>query len=162
MQGNFAGKHILIDLVSNNTKKLSDVNFIYHYLTDLTEKLEMTLLGAPQIFEFPFTNESIVLARKLKNSGIESPILDDFNKEVERKKKFEGGVSGICVWAESHSSLHTWTENNYVSFDVYSCKDFDEDFTINYIKEQFEAKSGNILVVKRYVDIPHEVKIIQI
>lgn len=32
-----------------------------------------------------------------------------------------GGVTGMVVLAESHLSLHTWPEENYVTLDVYVC-----------------------------------------
>ena len=32
-----------------------------------------------------------------------------------------GGVTGMIVLAESHMSLHTWPEKNYVTVDVYVC-----------------------------------------
>lgn len=32
-----------------------------------------------------------------------------------------GGVTGMVVLAESHMSLHTWPEKNYVTVDVYVC-----------------------------------------
>ncbi len=31
------------------------------------------------------------------------------------------GVTGMIVLAESHMSLHTWPEENYVTIDVYVC-----------------------------------------
>lgn len=33
----------------------------------------------------------------------------------------DGGVTGMVVLAESHMSLHTWPEKNYVTVDVYVC-----------------------------------------
>ena len=32
-----------------------------------------------------------------------------------------GGVTGMVVLAESHMSIHTWPEKNYVTVDVYVC-----------------------------------------
>ena len=32
-----------------------------------------------------------------------------------------GGVTGMVVLAESHLSLHTWPEDDYVTLDVYVC-----------------------------------------
>lgn len=32
-----------------------------------------------------------------------------------------GGVTGMIVLAESHMSIHTWPEKNYVTVDVYVC-----------------------------------------
>ncbi len=36
------------------------------------------------------------------------------------------GITAFQVIAESHISIHTWPEYNYFSFDVFSCKDFDD------------------------------------
>ena len=33
----------------------------------------------------------------------------------------EGGVTGVIVLAESHLSVHTWPESEYVTVDVYVC-----------------------------------------
>lgn len=155
MEGNFVGKHLIADCIYKNSDKHSDINLYYKYLTELTDVLGMTLITAPVICEFPFTNEAITLAKKLKESGIESPILDSFQKEVQRKKYQESGISGFCIWAESHSSFHQWTESNFISFDVYSCKNFDNTLAINFIKETFNIKSGVVSTVLRYTDIPH-------
>lgn len=33
----------------------------------------------------------------------------------------QGGVTGVVVLAESHVSIHTWPEKNYVTLDVFVC-----------------------------------------
>lgn len=33
----------------------------------------------------------------------------------------KGGVTGVVVLAESHVSIHTWPEKNYVTLDVFVC-----------------------------------------
>lgn len=33
----------------------------------------------------------------------------------------KGGVTGVVVLAESHISIHTWPEKNYVTLDVFVC-----------------------------------------
>lgn len=33
----------------------------------------------------------------------------------------KGGVTGVVVLAESHISVHTWPEKNYVTLDVFVC-----------------------------------------
>jgi S-adenosylmethionine decarboxylase proenzyme len=35
------------------------------------------------------------------------------------------GVTGIAMLKESHMAVHTWPEYGYVTFDVYSCREFD-------------------------------------
>ena len=33
----------------------------------------------------------------------------------------EQGISGVAVLAESHISVHTWPERNYIAFDIFMC-----------------------------------------
>ena len=33
----------------------------------------------------------------------------------------EQGISGVAVLAESHISVHTWPERNYMAFDIFMC-----------------------------------------
>ena len=35
----------------------------------------------------------------------------------------EQGISGVAVLAESHISVHTWPERNYIAFDIFMCGD---------------------------------------
>lgn len=47
------------------------------------------------------------------------------------------GISGICMITTSHISLHHWDRKKYISFDCYSCKNFDHDFIINMLEIYF-------------------------
>jgi S-adenosylmethionine decarboxylase len=47
------------------------------------------------------------------------------------------GLSAFCIIETSHVAIHTFTDNNKVSIDIYSCMDFDENKCINYFKERF-------------------------
>lgn len=49
------------------------------------------------------------------------------------------GVTGIILLEESHISIHTWPENNYISIDIYTCGDKTKalkvkDYLINNLK----------------------------
>ncbi|PIT84692.1 adenosylmethionine decarboxylase [Candidatus Micrarchaeota archaeon CG10_big_fil_rev_8_21_14_0_10_45_29] len=45
------------------------------------------------------------------------------------------GVTGVVLIAQSHIAIHTFPEVGYVSFDIFSCKDFDtEKVTVQVIK----------------------------
>jgi S-adenosylmethionine decarboxylase len=156
MTGNFVGKHLIFDAISKNKTKLTDMKLFYTYLIGVADLLEMTVIVPPVVINFPFANEAITLAKKLKDDNIQSKILDDFYSEVLRKKEQESGVSGILMFSTSHTSAHSWPESDFISIDVYSCLDFDHLTAIDYIKKTFDIINGSISVIKRYTNIPHE------
>ncbi|MEK7498713.1 MAG: adenosylmethionine decarboxylase [Patescibacteria group bacterium] len=47
------------------------------------------------------------------------------------------GITAFQVIAESHISIHTWPEYNYFSFDVFSCKDFDDSALDALVHQNF-------------------------
>ena len=51
--------------------------------------------------------------------------------------------------AESHISIHTFPELNYISFDCYSCKYFETETVIEIFKEHFELQKFEVQVIRR-------------
>jgi S-adenosylmethionine decarboxylase len=51
-----------------------------------------------------------------------------------------GGVSGVAVLAESHISIHSWPEANYVALDVFMCGKADPDACVPVLREAFNPK----------------------
>jgi len=46
------------------------------------------------------------------------------------------GFSGVLIISESHITIHTWPEDNYVGIDIFTCsKSFDSDKVVTYLKE---------------------------
>ena len=62
-----------------------------------------------------------------------------FNVLCDHHHQFEPhGVSGVFILAESHLSVHIWTELNFVSLDEFWCGDqCDEQVLINTISDYF-------------------------
>lgn len=44
------------------------------------------------------------------------------------------GITGIAIVSESHISLHTWPEYDYLGVDIFSCKEFDEKVIITFLE----------------------------
>lgn len=65
--------------------------------------------------------------------------------------KFEPqGVTGIVLLAESHISIHTWPEFNYVALDIYTCGDKSSpQKALEYLKSEFNPKRFEISRIKR-------------
>jgi S-adenosylmethionine decarboxylase proenzyme len=62
--------------------------------------------------------------------------------------------TGIFLLGESHFSIHTFPENNYISIDLYTCN-MNHDFSsealgiINKLVAYFQIQSPNIRVLTR-------------
>lgn len=58
------------------------------------------------------------------------------------------GVMGIIT---SHMAFHYWVDEQYLQLDIYSCKNFDKNKAINFIKKFWKAKDGRVLFINREV-----------
>lgn len=60
------------------------------------------------------------------------------------------GVTGIVLLAESHISIHTWPEFNYVALDIYTCGDKSLPLkALEYLKSEFQPKHCEVNTIKR-------------
>ena len=58
------------------------------------------------------------------------------------EKKDPGGLSGFVMIAESHISIHTFPEDQFVSIDVYTCQNqLDDETVINYFNQAFKLQN---------------------
>ena len=63
------------------------------------------------------------------------------------------GVSGVVVISESHLSVHTWPEVNYMALDIYTCGAHTEPMlAVNYVLEQVHADHIHITEITRGLD----------
>lgn len=118
------GKHITIDASKCNQKKLTSVRLIYRLLNQLPEKIGMTKMTLPYVVEW-------------HDKGAKIP-----------------GISGFVMIAESHISVHTFPEKDYVFIDVFSCVNFNVKRSIKLLLDFFEAKKNTTKIVTRGVDFP--------
>ena len=70
------------------------------------------------------------------------------------------GVSGLVVIAESHIAIHTFPELDYFTMDIFSCKNFDHEKAIEYIRNAFDVKEMDRMLVQRGLSFkgPHHGK----
>jgi len=118
------GQHLTIDASLCNMERLTDQSLVYDILNNLPEKLGMTKMTLPH-------------AVKWLDTGAAIP-----------------GISGFIMIAESHISIHTFPEKNYVFIDVFSCKGFDVENAVKLLVNAFEAKKYKKNVVSRGIDFP--------
>ncbi len=64
------------------------------------------------------------------------------------------GISGIIMVVESHISIHTYSNKEFISLDVYSCKQFNPQIVIDYIKKIYNIGEMEINVIDRGKKFP--------
>ena len=121
------GLHVTIDASGCSKAKLMSVPLVYDILNKLPEKIGMTKMTLPYVVKW----------------------LDKFSSGTE-------GVSGFVMIAESHISIHTFPDQDYVFMDIFSCKNFDADKAVKYLLSAFEAKKFETKVLKRGMDLPRK------
>ena len=61
------------------------------------------------------------------------------------------GLSAFVIIETSHISIHTFSDRNKVAFDLYSCKDYDENIITEYLMTKFDkSEIINKIVIKRF------------
>lgn len=80
----------------------------------------------------------------------------DFQILNEVQHKFEPiGCSILFLLSESHISIHTFPERNHMSFDMYTCRQYnndnDYDNIFNYLINKLNAsRESKQLIINRY------------
>lgn len=59
------------------------------------------------------------------------------------------GWTGFVIIDKSHIAIHTFTANNTISIDVYSCKIFNEETVVEYLKKHIKFRKIHIKVISR-------------
>ncbi len=62
------------------------------------------------------------------------------------------GITGIVVLAESHLSVHSWPEIDYLAIDIFSCgKKATPKKALDYLKKNFRPKRVETKLIRRGV-----------
>ncbi len=61
------------------------------------------------------------------------------------------GYTGIEVIDKSHIAIHTFSETNTISIDVYSCKVFNAKKVVEYLKKHIEFKRITTRTITREI-----------
>ena len=100
----------MLEIYNCPSRILGDANTLYKILDELPVKIHMTKMTLPYVVFTPGNN-----------------------------KKDPGGWSGFVLIQESHISFHTFAKRRFVTIDIYSCKDFDSNIAISYLKKAFRS-----------------------
>ncbi len=122
------GVHLMIDGYGCDRPRLEDMGLIYSFLDEYPTEMDMTKIMPPYVFRY---------------NGV---VPEDW------------GVSGFVLIAESHISVHTFPEKQYLSLDMFSCKPFDTDQAVEYVKNYFDMQKCEVKVLDRGQEFPNTIK----
>ena len=121
------GVHLMVDGYGCERAGLEDMGRIYNFLDAYPAEMEMTKIMPPYVFRYSGT------------------VPEDW------------GVSGFVLIAESHISIHTFPDKQYLSLDMFSCKPFDTEVAVTKIKHYFQIQKFEMKVLDRGQEFPNTV-----
>ena len=149
----YDGKHYMVDALVSEECDLSNPDAFVKCVEDIVVNIDMTMILPPVTVKFPHAiSELNRIVESLKREGLGGS--DTAKSIVNDLKQREGeayGYSTFVMIAESHLSIHTFPELNYVSFDCYSCKDFDHEKVEEIIRKHFSVTRYNAQVCPRRI-----------
>ncbi|MBW2699997.1 MAG: S-adenosylmethionine decarboxylase [Deltaproteobacteria bacterium] len=156
----FAGRHLIVDASTYNRRNLTSTDTIFSLFEAIARNLDMTLVIPPIVCRYPFANNELEvfcddieeeLLRMAKEAGEELRLrpIEVMKRYLKKRQAEDSGVTGISIWAESHSAIHTWDEDNYFSFDAFSCKDYDPSDAIRLLMTTFDVEVLNCVDLLR-------------
>ena len=120
------GMHLTLDGYDCNPDKLANLDVIYGFLDHCPELITMNKIMPPYVFKY------------------QADTPEDW------------GISGFVLIAESHISIHTFPEKNFVSVDIFSCKEFDSEFASGFFRAAFGMTKVDTTVLDRGTEFPKD------
>ena len=117
-------RHIIIDAWTQESRLINDPHLVGDVLNELVELVGMKILRPAE-----------VVAVSL------DPAVTDGEDD--------GGVTGTVILTTSHGSIHTWPLRGHISFDLFSCKEFNVKTVIDFLSNKFKLTGGQIRSIKR-------------
>jgi len=118
------GPHLIMEASGCNYEKLTDINLLTNLLNKLPEKMGMTKIMDPHVFEY------------------RGEVIDDW------------GLSGIVIIAESHLAFHTFPDKGFITVDIFSCKEFDIATAVKEIVDTYEPETWDEQLIMRGREFP--------
>lgn len=130
-----AGRHIILDarVKDSSVFTRSSLTALFAHIV---KSLNMTALGEPIIYEVDV--DPAVLA-KVEETGVFAD---------------EGGITATQVISTSHLALHAWPLQNFFSLDIFSCKEFDWELTLDIIRTTLGVVDEETMVLDRFKPDP--------
>ena len=114
------GPHLTFDGYGSDPDLLDDMRVVFEFLLNLPAILGMNKLTQPYVLRY-----------------------DGGDKPEDR------GVTGFVIIAESHISIHTYPHDGAFFLDVFSCKPFDVEATLRFVRDTFKVAREETELVTR-------------
>ena len=114
--------HLAIDGYGASPENLKDTDVVYRFLDEYPDTIGMDKIIPPQVYTY------------------------------HGKTPEDWGVSGFVIIAESHISVHTFPDRRYVNIDIFSCKDFDANSSLEGVKDAFGLNQVRAWTLDRGID----------
>ena len=111
--------HLVIDGYGGDSDRMWDVELVRSFLTDCPATLGMTRITEPEVLKY------------------------------DAPKGEDSGVSGFVIIAESHISIHTFPNRDYVNIDIFSCQAFDHDQALAEVRSLFRLQDVKTWLLDR-------------
>ena len=95
-------------------------------------------------------DNSVTTLRKIMKNAIKVSGATMLHIHLHRFGK-DQGISGVAVLAESHISVHTWPEIDYVAFDIFMCGDTRPEASVEYLIKTLKPRKKILKKIKRGV-----------
>jgi S-adenosylmethionine decarboxylase len=113
------GPHLIVDGSKCDKVKLADRHLIERLLSEYPRAIGMTRIGGPYMFEYQSPDPAY------------------------------SGISGLVLIAESHIAIHTFPVLDYFSMDIFSCKNFDHEKALAYIRDALDVREMDRTLLQR-------------
>ena len=114
--------HLMIDGYTADRNLLWDATIVREFLEAYPSKLDMTPISSPNVVTYKGSNKS------------------------------DWGISGVVLIAESHISVHTFPERNYLNVDIFSCKWFDSERASSEVAKLFGVERTETQLLERGIE----------
>ena len=125
------GLHLTLDGYGCPPERLTNLDLIYQFLDRCPDLIDMTKIMPPYVFKY------------------------------HGKVPEDWGLSGFVLIAESHISVHTFPERQYLSIDIFSCKNFDFQQAIDFASDLFGISRYEHNIFDRGLEFPRHVRSVE-
>ena len=114
--------HLAVDGYGADPEKLKDEELVSRFLDHYPSSIGMTKIIPPQVYTY------------------------------QGRTPEDWGISGFVLIAESHISVHTFPARRHVNIDIFSCKDFDAEASLEEVKRTFSLSETKVWTLDRGLD----------